>query len=68
MIKKNQQPTTTEVVELDRSEECATCEAFAKVFDDHVNNNSDVTEEIDVVDLCDKVEIVYKDQVNIFDI
>lgn len=56
---------TTEPVDLDRSVECAACEAFATVFDDHINNNSNSLniENIDMAELCDEVEIVHKDQV-----
>lgn len=54
---------STEPVDLDRSVECAACEAFATVFDDHINNNSLNIENIDMTELCDEVEIVHKDQV-----
>lgn len=56
--------TTTKPVDLDRSIECAACEAFAAVFDDHINNNSLNIDDIDMIELCDEVEIIHKDQVS----
>lgn len=65
LFNNNIQPTTTttESVELDKSEECAACEAFITVFDDRLNNNSVKIDEIDIIELCDEVETTYKLQV-----
>jgi len=56
--------TTESVKELDRSDSCAACEAFITVFEDRLTNDSINIDEIDLVELCNEVEITYKDQVN----
>lgn len=64
LIKNNIQPTTTtESMELDKSDECAACEAFITVFDNRLNNNSVKIDEIDIIELCNEVETTYKLQV-----
>jgi len=53
--------TTTELAELDS---CAACKAFVTVFEDHLTNDSCSVEDIDLIELCNEVEIALKDQVN----
>lgn len=64
MVKEMLWPTTTKPVELDTSSECAACEAFVTVFNDRLNNKSVNIDEIDLMELCNEVEIKHKDQVN----
>jgi len=64
MPKNNVHLTTTKSVELDRTESCAACEAFITVFEDRLTNDSTSIDEIDLIELCNEVEITYKDQVN----
>ncbi|XP_027843877.2 prosaposin isoform X2 [Aphis gossypii] len=60
--KKNVHLTTTESVELDKTDSCSACEAFITVFEDRLTNDSISIDEIDLVELCNEVEITYKDQ------
>jgi len=50
--------------ELDSSDSCAVCEAFVTVFEDRLTNDSVSVDEIDLIELCNEVEIAHKDQVN----
>jgi len=56
--------TTTESAELDSSNSCAACEAFVTVFEDRLTNDSVNIDDIDMIELCNEVEIANKDQVN----
>ncbi|KAL4148278.1 hypothetical protein QTP88_002555 [Uroleucon formosanum] len=61
--KKRVHLTTTEPAEeLDTSNSCAACEAFVAVFEDRLTNDSVTADEIDLIELCDEVEITHKDQ------
>jgi len=62
--KKNVHLTTTESVELDSSNSCAACEAFITVFEDRLTNDSVSVDDLDLVELCNEVEVNYKDEVN----
>jgi len=62
--KKNVYLTTTKPSELDSSDGCAACEAFMTVFEDRLTNDSVSVDDIDLIELCNEVEIAYKDQVN----
>lgn len=55
----------TQLTELDNSDECIVCEAFVKVFDDRMSNETLKIDEIDLSELCLEVDVQYKDQVNI---
>jgi len=62
---KNIQPITmTESTELDKSDDCTACEAFISVFDDHLINNTIEINKLNLIDLCDQVKTLHKDQVN----
>ncbi|XP_008187613.1 uncharacterized protein LOC100169068 isoform X1 [Acyrthosiphon pisum] len=56
--------TTTEPAELDSSNSCAACEAFVAVFEDRLTNDSVNIDDIDLIELCNEVEIAHKDQVD----
>lgn len=60
------QPTATESVDLDTSNECVACEAFTKVLGDRMLSNSKNNDMfiMDVTDLCNEIDVMYKDQVN----
>jgi len=63
--KKSVHLTTIEPAkELDTSNSCAACEAFVAVFEDRLTNDSVNADEIDLMELCNEVEVVHKDQVN----
>lgn len=64
MNKKNVLSTQAQSTELDNSDECITCEAFIKVFDVFMSNNTVNIDEIDLKELCLEVDVQYKDQVN----
>jgi len=63
--KKSVHLTTTEPAEeLDSSNSCAACEAFVTVFEDRLTNDSFNIDDLDLIELCNEVEIAHKDQVN----
>jgi len=62
--KMNVQLTTTELSELDSSDSCTACEAFITVFEDRLANDSVSVDDIDLIELCNEVEVVHKNQVN----
>jgi len=62
--KKSVHLTTKEPAELDSSNSCAACEAFVTVFEDRLTNDSLSIDDIDLIELCDEVEVTHKDQVN----
>lgn len=64
LTKKNVHLTTTKPIELDSSESCTVCEAFITVFEDRLTNDSVNVDDIDLVELCNEIEIAHKDQVN----
>lgn len=64
MDKKNELLSQTQFTELDNSDECIACEAFVKVFDDRLSNDSLKIDKIGLEELCLEVDIQYKDQVN----
>uniref|UniRef100_A0A2H8TIU9 Sulfated glycoprotein 1 n=1 Tax=Melanaphis sacchari TaxID=742174 RepID=A0A2H8TIU9_9HEMI len=53
-----------ESVELDSSNSCAACEAFITVFEDRLTNDSVSVDDIDLIELCNEVDIASKDEVN----
>ncbi|VVC25407.1 Hypothetical protein CINCED_3A004152 [Cinara cedri] len=60
--KRNLQSITFESVELDKSDECAACEAFTAVFSDRLNNNSVDIDLIDIIEFCDEVDVKHKNK------
>ncbi|XP_060879577.1 prosaposin-like isoform X2 [Metopolophium dirhodum] len=60
--KKSVHLTTTEPAELDSSNSCAACEAFVTVFEDRLTNDSVSVDDMDLIELCNEVEIAHKDQ------
>ncbi|XP_060857107.1 prosaposin-like isoform X2 [Metopolophium dirhodum] len=57
--KKSVHMTTTEPAELDS---CAACKAFVTVFEERLTNDSCRVEDLDLIELCNEVEIALKDQ------
>jgi len=56
---------TTEPKEVDKTDECTACEAFASVFGDRLSSNKPIKiEDMDLVAICYEVETAYKEQVN----
>lgn len=61
-VKTNVQLAT---MDLDKSDECAACEAFVAVFENRLNNISVKIDDIDIIELCYEVQVEYKEPVNI---
>lgn len=56
---------TTDPKEVDKTDECTVCEAFAAVFGDRLSSNKPFKiEDMDLVAICYEVETMYKEQVN----
>lgn len=63
LVKKDLLHTTKATVELDSSAECAACEAIATAFDNSLNNMLNI-DDLDMIELCDEIEIIHKNQVS----
>lgn len=63
MDKRNVQPIASELVDLDKSDECVACESFTTVLSDRLNKSVDINL-IDMIELCDEVEVKQKNQVS----
>lgn len=63
MDKSNVRPIASELVDLDKSDECAACESFTTLLGDRLNGSMNI-DLIDMIELCDEVEVQQKNQVS----